>query len=91
MAQELIGEDHFMEVYVATPLDICEQRDVKGLYKQARAGKIPNMTGVNSPYEAPDHPAYHANAGVDTVASIVRDLADRIDGLNKQTLKTHGE
>lgn len=81
MAQELIGEDHFMEVYVATPLDICEQRDVKGLYKQARAGKIPNMTGVNSPYEAPDHPAYHANAGVDTVASIVQDLADRITGI----------
>lgn len=82
MAQELIGADHFMEIYVATPLDICEKRDTKGLYKQARAGKIPNMTGINSPYEAPDDPVYQANAGVDTVSSIVRDLADRITGFN---------
>jgi bifunctional enzyme CysN/CysC len=52
MARELIGLD-FLEVHVSTPLEVCEARDPKGLYKQARAGKIPNMTGINSPYEAP--------------------------------------
>ena len=84
MAQELIGANHFMEVYVSTPLNVCEQRDVKGLYKLARAGKIPNMTGVNSPYEAPDEPAYQADSGAHTVASIVRDLADRIAGFKEE-------
>jgi len=54
MARELIGSENFIEVYVDTPLEICEQRDVKGLYKRAREGKIPNMTGINSPYELPE-------------------------------------
>jgi bifunctional enzyme CysN/CysC len=53
MARELIGSDNFIEVFVDTPLEVCEQRDVKGLYKKAREGKIPNMTGINSPYEPP--------------------------------------
>ena len=53
MARELIGEDNFIEVFVDTPLAVCEQRDPKGLYKKARAGQLPNMTGINSPYETP--------------------------------------
>jgi bifunctional enzyme CysN/CysC len=53
LARELIGPENFIEIFVDTPLEVCEQRDVKGLYKKAREGKIPNMTGVNSPYEAP--------------------------------------
>ena len=53
LARELIGPENFFEIYVSTPLEVCEQRDVKGLYQQARTGKIPNMTGINSPYEAP--------------------------------------
>ena len=53
MAKELIGEENYIEVFVDTPLEICEQRDVKGLYKKARLGQIPNMTGVNSLYEKP--------------------------------------
>jgi bifunctional enzyme CysN/CysC len=56
MARELIGTEHFVEVFVDTPLEICEQRDPKGLYKKARNGLLPNMTGINSPYERPDHP-----------------------------------
>jgi bifunctional enzyme CysN/CysC len=56
MARELIGADSFVEVYVNTSLEVCEQRDVKGLYQQARLGKIPNMTGINSPYELPENP-----------------------------------
>ncbi|WP_269469256.1 adenylyl-sulfate kinase [Cupriavidus taiwanensis] len=53
MARELIGADRFLEVHVCTPLEICEQRDVKGLYKKARAGEISDMTGIDSPYEPP--------------------------------------
>lgn len=53
LAREIIGEGNFLEVYINTPLDICEKRDVKGLYKKARAGEIKNFTGLDSPYEAP--------------------------------------
>jgi len=56
MARELIGAEHFIEVFVDTPLDVCEQRDPKGLYKLARNGHLINMTGINSPYEAPIAP-----------------------------------
>ena len=53
-AREEIGR--FVEVYIATPLAVCEQRDVKGLYRKARAGEIKEMTGIDDPYEAPEHP-----------------------------------
>ena len=53
-AREIIGEDSFIELYVSTPLEECERRDVKGLYAKARAGEIPNFTGISSPYEAPE-------------------------------------
>ncbi len=56
--QNIIGKDHYMEVYVDTPLAICEQRDVKGLYKRARAGEISQFTGISAPYEAPEHPGF---------------------------------
>lgn len=56
MAREIIGADRFIEAYVDVPLDIAEARDPKGLYKKARAGKIPNFTGIGSPYEAPENP-----------------------------------
>lgn len=55
MVRGIIG-DRYIEVYVDTPLDECEKRDVKGLYKKARAGEIPDFTGVGSPYEVPDNP-----------------------------------
>jgi len=74
MARALIGEDHFIEVYVSTPIETCEQRDIKGLYKQARAGKIPNMTGINSPYEAPDSAEYEADTTATSVESIIQKL-----------------
>ncbi|MDO5336608.1 MAG: adenylyl-sulfate kinase [Eubacteriales bacterium] len=54
-ARDIIG-DRFVEVYVATPLEECERRDVKGLYREARLGNIANFTGISSPYEAPEHP-----------------------------------
>jgi adenylyl-sulfate kinase len=55
-AKEIIGEENFIEVYVSTPLDVCEVRDPKGLYKKARNGEIPNFTGIDSPYEVPQNP-----------------------------------
>ena len=55
-AKLIIGVSDFHEVYINTPLEICEARDVKGLYKKARAGEIKNFTGIDSPYEAPVHP-----------------------------------
>ncbi len=57
LAKQMIGPENFFEVYVSTPLEVCEQRDTKGLYLKARQGKIPNMTGVTSPYEPPDAPS----------------------------------
>ncbi|NCC84655.1 MAG: adenylyl-sulfate kinase [Clostridia bacterium] len=54
--RQIVGKEHFSEVYVRCPLEICEERDVKGLYKLARAGKIKNYTGVSAPYEAPNTP-----------------------------------
>lgn len=56
MARELIGKENFIEIFVSTPISVCEKRDVKGLYQKARAGLIPNLTGINSPYENPKNP-----------------------------------
>ncbi len=55
MVRETIGKN-FIEIFVDTPLEVCEQRDVKGLYKKARKGEISNFTGISSPFEAPTHP-----------------------------------
>lgn len=55
MARDLIGSDRFVEVHVSTPLNVCERRDAKGLYRKARSGHLPNMTGIDSPYETPEH------------------------------------
>ncbi len=55
-AKHIIGEDDFLEIYVNTPLSVCEERDVKGLYKKARKGEIKNFTGIDAPFEAPTHP-----------------------------------
>lgn len=57
MAAGIIGKDDFREIYVSTPLSVCEQRDVKGLYARARRGEIKDFTGVSAPFEAPEHPA----------------------------------
>ena len=63
MARDVIGAEHFVEVFVNTSLEVCEQRDVKGLYKKARAGLLPNMTGIDSAYEAPLSPDVTVNGG----------------------------
>jgi len=73
MARELIGKESFVEVYIDTPLEVCEQRDPKGLYKKARAGQLPKMTGIGSPYEAPADPEIKING-----AQSIEDAVDTI-------------
>ena len=55
-AKNIIGPEDFIEVFISAPLEICEQRDVKGLYQKARRGEIKNFTGIDSPYEPPENP-----------------------------------
>jgi adenylylsulfate kinase len=55
-ARKLVGADNFIEIHVDCPIEICEERDVKGLYKKARAGEIKHFTGIDSPFETPEHP-----------------------------------
>jgi adenylylsulfate kinase len=54
--KKIVGKENYIEVFVNAPLEVCEQRDVKGLYKKARAGEVKNFTGIDSPYEAPVNP-----------------------------------
>ncbi len=60
-----LGHDRYFEIFVDTPLHVCEARDVKGLYKKAREGKIKDMTGISSPYERPQNPALTINGDMD--------------------------
>ena len=73
-AAEIIGADRFFEVYVDTPLAVCEERDVKGLYHKARAGEIADFTGISSPYEPPPAPALRLT----TVGRTVEESADTV-------------
>lgn len=57
MARDIISPEDFHEIYINAPLSVCEERDVKGLYKKARSGEIRDFTGIDSPYEAPENPA----------------------------------
>jgi adenylyl-sulfate kinase len=81
LVRELVQDDEFLEVFVDTPLDVCEDRDPKGLYAKARRGEIKDFTGLDSPYEAPDAPDVHlhpANESVEqSVERIVRGLEER--------------
>jgi sulfate adenylyltransferase len=73
-ARKMVGEERFIEVFVDTPIDVCEQRDVKGLYARARRGQITGFTGVDDPYEAPVNP----EITLDTVAFSAEDNAYKI-------------
>lgn len=70
-ARNIIGSDYFVEIYVSTSLEECEKRDVKGLYKKAREGKIPNFTGISSPYEPPVNPEIEVDTGKYTIEEAV--------------------
>lgn len=72
--RELVPEGDFIEVYCKCSLEVCEQRDVKGLYQRARAGEIRNFTGISSPYEAPDHPELAVNTGANSLEDSVEEV-----------------
>jgi adenylylsulfate kinase len=69
----------FVEIFVDTPLEICEQRDPKGLYRQARAGTLPNFTGISDPYEAPERPELHLPGGALSVPELARRVIDALN------------
>jgi bifunctional enzyme CysN/CysC len=74
LARSLLAENEFIEIYVDTPLEVAESRDVKGLYRKARRGELRNFTGIDSPYEAPENPALRLN----TAVSSAEDAAERV-------------
>jgi bifunctional enzyme CysN/CysC len=78
MVRKLVNEGEFVEIHVSTPLEVCEQRDPKGLYAKARTGTIKNFTGVSSPYEAPENPELNLDTSrlsvQESVATIIRYL-----------------
>ena len=76
LVRDMMGEGEFIEIHVDTPLEVAEQRDVKGLYKKARAGELKNFTGIDSPYEEPEEPEIRVN----TVAMSPDEAADYIIG-----------
>lgn len=76
IVRNLVGKGEFIEVYTEADLDICEQRDPKGLYKKARAGEIPEFTGISSPYEAPENPEITINTGDRDIPHCVDELVD---------------
>lgn len=85
MAAEIIGKDDFVEVFVSTPLEECEKRDVKGLYAKARRGEIKNFTGISAPFEAPEHPDIILDTSKLPVEESVKILLDYV--LPKAVLK----
>jgi len=76
LARNLVEDDEFIEVHVSASLDVCEERDPKGLYKKARAGEIPNFTGIDSAYEAPENPSVLIDTGNNDVATCAEQLID---------------
>ncbi|WP_313065342.1 sulfate adenylyltransferase subunit CysN [Achromobacter animicus] len=79
MARDLIGEGNFTEVYVNTPLETCEARDPKGLYKKARKGELPNLSGIGSPYEVPESPEVVVDGTQGDVSAVVKGLMQHLD------------
>ena len=76
LARNLVEDDEFIEVHVSASLDVCEERDPKGLYKKARAGEIPNFTGIGSAYEEPENPDMLIDTGTNDVATCAEQLVD---------------
>lgn len=78
MAANIIGKDDFLEIYISTPIEECERRDVKGLYAKARRGEIKNFTGVSAPFEAPAHPALTLDTSALSLEESVHKLLELI-------------
>lgn len=79
LAKEVIGENDFLEVYVNAPLEVCEARDVKGLYKKARAGEIKQFTGIDAPFEAPEHPFLELKTDMNSLEECTKVLLEAVE------------
>lgn len=82
LAKSKLDESEFIEVFIDTPIEVCEQRDPKGLYKMARAGEIKNFTGIDSSYEAPEQPQIHINTAEKSIEQCAQQVIDYL--LEKQ-------
>ena len=80
LARNIFRNKNFYEIFLSTPIDVCENRDVKGLYKKARSGQVPNFTGISSPYEIPQNPEFN----IDTSRMSIDEALDMIIS-NSQT------
>lgn len=85
LIKNIIGENDFIEIFVDTSLEECERRDVKGLYKKARAGEIKNFTGIDAPYEAPKHPDILIETEKESIEEAVQKVITFVENLKMQT------
>lgn len=84
MAKEIIGEKDFFEVFVSTPLEECERRDVKGLYARARRGEVKDFTGISAPFEEPQNPALSIDTSVLPLEESVRRVVEMVLSENEK-------
>ena len=85
LIKNIMGENDFIEIFVDTSLEECERRDVKGLYKKARAGEIKNFTGIDAPYEAPKHPDILIETEKESIEEAVQKVITFVENLKMQT------
>lgn len=90
-AKSIIGEEDFIEIFINTPLEICEARDVKGLYKKARKGEIKNFTGIDAPYQVPISPALEVKTADKTVEESVEEIYQYILSLISRPSEDNNE
>ena len=76
MAKSILGKENLIEVFVSTPIEVCEQRDTKGLYAKARSGELKNFTGISSPFEIPKHPDIIVNTDELTLKESTQKILD---------------
>ena len=76
MVRSIVKQGEFVEIYIDAPIDVCESRDPKGLYKKARAGEIKQFTGIDSPYEAPEHPELVVKTGEKSLEECANDVIE---------------
>lgn len=78
LARNIIGEDDFKEIFISTPIEECERRDVKGLYARARRGEVKDFTGISAPFEAPTSPALSLDTSVLNLEDSVKEILNHI-------------
>ena len=87
-ARSIVNEGEFVEVFIDTPLAVCESRDPKGLYKKARAGEIPNFTGISSAFDVPENPDIHVKTAEQTIEQCAGQIVDYL--INNKIVNANG-